>query len=76
MTLTTIKKDKNNSFLLSEQVKKILLEKGYLKIFNYAEYHHYKKNVKDVFNKAFTIAELFILDNEDTINSDLNDYIF
>ena len=76
MTLIALKSDKNKRFLLSEQVKTILQEKGYLKIFNYQDYKHYKEHVKDAFNKAFTIAELFILDNEDANTSDFNEYIF
>ena len=76
MTLTAIKNDKNKRFLLSEQVKEILLKKGYLKIFNYSDYNHFKQVAKDSFNKAFFIAELFISDYQTTNNSDLNDYIF
>lgn len=76
MTLTTIKKDKSKRFLLSEQVKNILQKKGLLKIFNYQDYNYYKEQVKEAFNKAVTIAELFILDNEDANSSDFNDYIF
>jgi hypothetical protein len=76
MTLITIKKGKNTRFLLSEQVKTILHEKGFLKVFNYSDYNHYKEIVKDAFNKALAIAELFISDNETTNNSDFNEYIF
>lgn len=76
MTLITIKSGKNKRFLLSEQVKKILQEKGYLKVFNYSDYNHYKDQVKEAFNKAVAIADLFISENKETNNSDFNDYIF
>lgn len=76
MTLTSIKNDKNKRFLLSEQVKTILQEKGFLKIFNYQDYNYFKKNISNAFNKALRIAELFILENADANESDFNDYIF
>ena len=76
MTLTAIKKDKNKRFLLSEQVKTILHEKGYLKIFNYQDYNHFKSQVQDTFNKALAIANLFILENMSDNESDFNDYLF
>ena len=76
MTLTAIKSNKNKRFLLSEQVKTILQEKGFLKVFNYQDFNHYKDQVKEAFNKAVTIAELFVLDNEEANSSDFNDYIF
>lgn len=76
MTLTAIKKDKNKRFLLSEQVKTILLQKGFLMVFNYQDYNYYKDQVKEAFNKSLAIAELFISDNESENNSDFNNYIF
>lgn len=76
MTLITINEGKNKRFLLSEQVKRILQEKGFLKLFNYSDYNYYKNNVTEAFNKAVAIAELFILDNEHATESDFNDYIF
>ncbi|MEI6865790.1 hypothetical protein [Flavicella sp.] len=76
MTLTTIKSDKNKSFILSEQVKRILHEKGFLKIFNYPDYNYFKELKKNAFNKAFEIATLFIADDQSTNTSDLQDYIF
>lgn len=76
MTLTTIKKNKNKRFLLSEQVKELLLQKGFLKVFNYQDYNYYKEQLKDSFNKAIDIAERFISDNDTTNTSDFNDYIF
>ena len=44
MTLTTIKKGKNTRFLLSEQVKQLLLQRGFLKVFNYQDYNYYKEH--------------------------------
>ncbi|MGJ8760391.1 MAG: hypothetical protein ACSHXA_07575 [Polaribacter sp.] len=76
MTLTAIKSSKNTRFLLSEQVKELLLQKGFLKVFNYQDYQYYKEQVKHSFNKALAIAELFISDNDTTNTSDFNDYIF
>lgn len=76
MTLITIKKDKNKRFLLSEQVKTILQEKGFLKVFNYSDYNYFKEQVTNTFNKAKAIADLFISENIDYNHSDFNDYIF
>jgi len=76
MTLTTIKSDKNKRFLLSEQVKTRLQEKGFLKVFNYPDYNHFKNQVQEEFNKCYAIADLFISENEGTNTSDFNDYIF
>ena len=76
MTLTTIKSDKSKCFLLSEQVKNHLQEKGFLKVFNYPDYHHFKNQVQEAFNKSYAIAEIFISDNEGANTSDFNDYIF
>ncbi|MDN3665626.1 hypothetical protein ACFFU1_16735 [Algibacter miyuki] len=76
MTLTAIKKNKNNSFLPSEQVKTILQEKGMLKVFNYSDYEYFKSQVKKEFNKSYAIAELFISENLGVNESDLNEYIF
>lgn len=76
MTLTMIKQDKNKRFLLSEQVKRILHEKGLLKIFNYSDYNYYKEITKNSFNRALDIAEKFIEDCTTTNESDFSDYIF
>lgn len=76
MTLITIKKGKNTRFLLSEQVKTILQEKGFLKVFNYSDFQYYKLQAKTEFNKALAIAEKFIADNESENLSDFNSYIF
>lgn len=74
MTPNTINKSKNNSFLPSEQVKRILKDKGFSKIFNYTDYNYFKEQVKSAFNKVQAIAEMFIQEN--TTQSDFNDYIF
>lgn len=66
---------KNNANKLSEQVKNILQEKGFSAVFNYNDFLHFKKQVKNAFNKANAIAELFIEENIN-INSDFNDYIY
>jgi hypothetical protein len=76
MTLTAIKKDKNKGFLLSEQVKTLLHEKGFLMVFNYNDFNHYKEKVKASFNRAIEIAALFISDNGSENTSDFNEYIF
>lgn len=66
---------KNNANKLSEQVKNILQEKGFSAVFNYNDFLYFKKQVKNAFNKANAIAELFIEENIN-INSDFNDYIY
>ena len=68
-------KDKNNAFKLSAQVKNILHEKGLSFLFNFNDYKYFKKQVKTAYNKAQTIAELFIQYHEPTQN-DYNEYIF
>lgn len=72
--MTSIK-HKSNANKLSEQVKTILHEKGLSCIFNYSDYLHFKRQVKNAFNKAQAIAELFIEENLNT-KSDFNEYIF
>ena len=67
---------KNTSFKLSEQVKAKLMELGYSSIFNYQDYKYYKSQIKNAFNKAQAIAELFIQDNFNTNSSDYNEYLF
>lgn len=66
---------KFNPFLLSEQVKNILKNKGFSSLFNYSDYEFFKDQCKEAFNKALAIAELFIQDAEPSQN-DLNDYLF
>ncbi|MHA3788328.1 hypothetical protein ACX0HA_08980 [Flavobacterium hauense] len=65
----------NTSIKTSEQVKAILLEKGFSKYFNWADYQYFKSQCQNAFNKAVAIAELFILDNNDN-TSDYHDYIY
>lgn len=74
MTNTT-SKSKINAFLLSEQVKTILHEKGQSKIFNYQDYEYFKKQCLTAFNKAQAIADKFTADYCE-IKSDINEYIF
>ena len=66
---------KNNAYKLSDQVKNILQEKGLSAVFNYNDYLYFKKQVKNAFNKAQAIAELFIEENINQ-NSDFNEYTF
>ena len=71
----TIDKSKNTAFKLSAQVKNELQQKGFSKLFNFSDYLHFKKQCKHAFNKAVAIADLFIQENN-TNNSDFNDYVF
>lgn len=59
---------------LSEQVKKILSEKGFSFLFNFQDYKFFKHQAKDDFNPALKIADLFISDSNQ--ESDFNQYIF
>ena len=68
-------KNKSNAYKLSYQVKNILQEKGLSCIFNDNDYLYFKKKVKNAFNKAQAIAELFIEENLNT-KSDFNEYTF
>ncbi len=75
MTTITSNSHKSNNFTLSTQVQKILHTKGYSRLFNFTDFQYYKKQVKDQFNKAEVIAELFIQENENEL-SDFQEYIF
>lgn len=75
MTTVTSNSHKSNYFTLSSQVQTLLHEKGYSRLFNFTDFQYYKKQVKDQFNKAQAIAELFITENENEL-SDFHDYIF
>ncbi|MFA9191145.1 hypothetical protein AAGV28_07150 [Flavobacterium sp. FZUC8N2.13] len=75
MTHVQSNSSKNTAFKLSEQVKATLHEKGYSFLFNYEDYKYYKAQAKKTFNKAYTIAELFIQENANQ-KSDYNGYIF
>jgi hypothetical protein len=76
MTLTTIKTDKSKLFVLSEQVKRHLNDKGFLKIFNYSDYEYFKGKTKNASNKVEAIVNLFIEENQISNTSDLHEYIF
>lgn len=74
MTHSTTFNNHKNTNKLSDQVKKILQEKGFSFLFNWADYQYFKDQAKSAFNKAQAIAELFIQDNPQT--SDFNEYVF
>ena len=69
---TKITERKNTK--LSEQVKKILTEKGFSFLFNFQDYKYFKQKAKGDFNPALKIADLFM--NETDQESDFNQYIF
>ena len=69
---TKITERKNTK--LSEQVKKILTEKGFSFLFNFQDYKFFKQKAKGDFNPALKIADLFIQDSNQ--ESDFNQYIF
>lgn len=74
MTTQANNKNKNNPFILSNQVKAILHKKGLSKAFNYTDYSYFKNQCKTAFNKAQDIANKFIEEYQE--QSDLNQYIF
>jgi hypothetical protein len=69
---TKITERKNTK--LSEQVKKILTEKGFSFLFNFQDYKYFKQKAKGDFNPALKIADLFISDTNQ--KSDFNQYVF
>lgn len=75
--MTTYKNSeaKSTPFKTSEQVKAILHEKGFSKLFNYADYKYFKEQCRCAFNKAVAIADLFIQDTNEN-GSDFHDYIY
>ncbi len=73
MTQITFKA-KNTTNPISYQVRQILNEKGYSFLFNWSDYSHFKSQVKNAFNKAQAIADLFISETE--AESDYNEYNF
>jgi hypothetical protein len=75
MTKAPINESKDNCFKLSDQVKATLHQKGYSFLFNYEDFKIYKKKAKNAFNKAYTIAELFIKENQPQ-KSDYSEYLF
>jgi len=66
---------KNTSFLLSDQVKKILHEKGLSFLFNWSDYTYFKNQASNAWNKAQAIAEMFLQENTNQ-QSDFSQYIF
>ena len=74
MTHIQSNSNKNTAFKLSEQVKATLHAKGYSFLFNYSDYLYYKTQAKKAFNKAQTIAELFIQENTNQ-KSDYSEYV-
>jgi hypothetical protein len=69
---TKITERKNTK--LSEQVKKILTEKGFSFLFNFQDYKYFKQKAKGDFNPALKIADLFMKETDQ--ESDFNQYIF
>ena len=65
---------RKNTNLLSYQVRQILTEKGYSFLFNWDDYQYFKSLAKSAFNKANTIAELFI--QETNTKSDFDEYVY
>lgn len=66
--------DKNTSFKISDQVKRILHKHGLSKVFNYADYAYFKQKAASAFNKAQAIADLFIEEHQQ--ETDFNNYQF
>lgn len=66
---------KNSPFLLSNQVKAILQNRGFSSLFNFSDYELFKRNCKDAFNKPLAIVEQFLAEAEPEQN-DFNQYIF
>lgn len=66
--------NKNTSFKISDQVKRILHKNGLSKVFNYSDYEYFKSKAKNAFNKAQAIADLFI--EEHKHETDFNNYQF
>jgi 5-bromo-4-chloroindolyl phosphate hydrolysis protein len=75
MNTQTNNSRKSNAFKLSEQVKKILHEKGLSFLFTYQDYKYFKSQVSEAFNKAQEIANLFIQYHEPT-KTDFSEYEF
>lgn len=66
--------DKNTSFKISDQVKRILHTKGLSKVFNWSDYDYFKQKAKNAFNKAQAIADFFIEEHQH--ETDFNNYQF
>lgn len=65
---------KNNTNLLSYQVRQELSQRGYSFLFNWDDYAYFRSQAKHAFNKALAIAELFIQDSN--AQSDYHEYTF
>lgn len=62
---------------VEEQVKFILHKHGYSHIFNWTDFIHFREYVKDAYNQAQEIANLFIEEAQQyNIESDYSQYIF
>lgn len=57
MTFTAVQ---NKSTKTSQQVQEILFKNGYSHLFNYNDYLFFKKQCKNEFNPALSIAKMFI----------------
>lgn len=66
---------KNTTFKLSDQVKKILHEKGLSFLFNWNDYNYFKNQAQTAWNKSQAIAEMFLQENNNE-QSDYSQYIF
>lgn len=75
MTITHTIHAKNTPKNISQQVMEILQERGFSKIFNYADYAYFKQQAKHAFNLPLDIAEKFIEYYEGT-PSDYTEYVF
>lgn len=74
MQTNNIQSRKSNTNFLSHQVRQELMARGYSFLFNWSDYAYYRSQAKNAFNKAVTIADLFIQDSN--AESDYNEYIF
>lgn len=76
MTTQANSNTKNTSFKISDQVKKILHNRGLSKFFNFPDYSLYKEQAKqkNSFNIAYAIADLFTEEHQH--ESDLTEYLF
>jgi len=71
MEISNTNENKSNPFLLSNQVKTILQQKGYSSVFNFSDYKFFKSKCKKAFNKAVAIADKFI----EEANPNQNDFL-
>ncbi|MDC7994467.1 hypothetical protein [Altibacter sp. HG106] len=66
---------KNNPYLLSEQVQRILKNNGFSAVFNFTDYQLFKRQTRRAFNQAQEIAQKFMAEAEPQAN-DFQTYIF